>query len=482
MSEGPVSASTRPLADTPARAFLALALPAGLLCAALFPPFSMPDEPAHFYRAYAISRGDLLPAREAAGFGGSLPASVPALVAEVASGGPFQSAAPSRAIRQAFEHPAAPGGAEFVDYRTASQVTVVPYLPAAAGIAAARILGLPLIAQFYVTRLAVLLCAALVTWIAIHQMPAYGWLLALIALTPMITSLRSAVSADGMTTALAFLVTATIAKLAWGGLREPAERSVSGWDLRGSGTKTDWWIVGLGSMTLCLTKPVYFPLALLAVSIPAERWPGGWKRTLLLLHWVMVGATLVVAGWVAARVDVSMRPGSAADRSGQIQQMLDQPARAAGIVAADYVRHAARYGSQLFGKQLGWLDLALPTALIVFYLAAVILLWAADGDAAFAPSAADRLIWGLSLLAVLVLVSVSQYATFTPLRSPFVEGIQGRYFLPVVPAALLLAHRRPGANAWLRRHRAGLVIAVACAGLGIAFAAALDHYWLAAGW
>lgn len=44
------------------------------------------------------------------------------------------------------------------------------------------------------------------------------------------------------------------------------------------------------------------------------------------------------------------------------------------------------------------------------------------------------------VLATLVLISASQYAVWTPLGARFVEGIQGRYFIPVAPFAVWALH------------------------------------------
>lgn len=463
----PAASRARPAAwrDAPARVFLLLAVPAGLLSAALFSPFSIPDEPSHFYRVVAISRGDFTPAARPDGLGSGLPSSYPALVASVAPGLPHQHAIAPRVIREAFDLPAADGALEFVDYRTASQVTVVPYLPAAGGAWAGRILGLPPLAQFYLARLAALAFATWLTWFAIRQMPAYRWLLALLALTPMILSLRASVSADAATTAVAFVLTATLARLAWVDAGRVSNR--------------DWWIAALAAVALCLTKPVYFPLALAAAWIPARRWPGGRKRPLLALYLLAVAAALAVAGRVAAQVEVPLRFGIPVDRAAQVQVVLAEPVRVAGVLVADYFRHAARYGTQLLGKQLGWLDLPLPTALMVAYLAAIGLLWWHDGDPLSSPRPAERLGLGSLLLAILALVSISQYATFTPTGAGYVEGMQGRYFLPAVPIALLAFHRRPTATPLLRpAHIPWLVLAVAIGGFAVAVAAALERYWI----
>src|SRR4028119_531544 len=67
----------------PDRFFLLAGLLFGLAFAVVTPPFQAPDEPAHFYRSYAISEGDLLGRRLGGEWGAMLPASLRALDTEL---------------------------------------------------------------------------------------------------------------------------------------------------------------------------------------------------------------------------------------------------------------------------------------------------------------------------------------------------------------------------------------------------------------
>jgi Predicted membrane protein (DUF2142) len=50
-------AETEPSRLTPDRLVLALGLAGGLLLVFVTPPFQVPDEPAHFFRAYQVATG-----------------------------------------------------------------------------------------------------------------------------------------------------------------------------------------------------------------------------------------------------------------------------------------------------------------------------------------------------------------------------------------------------------------------------------------
>ena len=129
----------------PDRFFLLAGLLYGLVFLFATPPFQVPDEPAHFYRAYAVSEGNPSSQRAEGGLGAVLPASLEELGAaykEELAFHPERRIAPERILRS-LEVPLEPERRRFVDYRTSAQFTLVPYLPQAAGIAAARWLGAP---------------------------------------------------------------------------------------------------------------------------------------------------------------------------------------------------------------------------------------------------------------------------------------------------------------------------------------------------
>src|SRR5438034_2263054 len=56
--------------------FLVFAVAGGLLLLVLTPPFQVPDEPSHFYRAYAISEGHFTARLQRGSPGEMLPAAI----------------------------------------------------------------------------------------------------------------------------------------------------------------------------------------------------------------------------------------------------------------------------------------------------------------------------------------------------------------------------------------------------------------------
>jgi uncharacterized membrane protein len=425
----------------PDRFFVVAGLLAGLAFVFVTPPFQVPDEPVHFYRAYALSAGEPWgehSSDRAGGFGAVLPASLQEVGSALRGDVPFR---PDRKIRpdtilRALQVPLEEERRAFTDYRNAAQFTFVPYLPQAAAMVVARALGVPALGLLYAARLVNLFVAMALIAIGLRRMPAYSWLMAMLALTPMALFLRASVSGDAFSTGLAFLLVGTAARLAWG------EAEPAGW--------RDVALMAACCAALCLSKPVYVALAFLVLLIPARRFPAGRRGPAVALVLTITAAAFVLAMATAGGVEVSMRPEVPVDRDGQIRDAFDHPLRTVRIIGEDYLEHGDRYVAQIVG-QLGWLDTNLPKPFLWGYAALLGLLLVIDTRPTVEVGLWQRGLLVLVALATMVLVSASQYATFTPYGADYLDGIQGRYFIPLAPAAAWIVHTRRSATPRLDR-------------------------------
>jgi uncharacterized membrane protein len=404
----------------PRRFFLVAALLGGLVFVFVTPPFQVPDEPAHFYRAYDVSEGQFLMAGENGKKGRPLPASLRTLVRILVDDVPFH---PEKKIqpgtwKRAREVQLQPEEVERISPPSSLQYSAVPYLPQAAGIAVGRWIGASPLALVYCARTANLFAAVGLIYFAICQLPGYRWLAVLLALTPMAMFLRSSVSADAGITAIAYLLTATIAKIAFG-----ATPMHGRWD---------FGLLVVLSVSLCLTKPVYFPLVLAAFVIPPSRIPIQRPGFVLLAVLVFsIGAVTMTLAISQPSVDgISARIDSLAD------EILTTPFDLFGRIVVDYVLHAPRYGAEFIGR-LGWLDTPLPLVLLGFYLAFLIGCTVIDSG-----SRAEVTPWQRLVLATVIAASLMAISTAMYFINGRMAGIQGRYFHPIALAAAWIFHTR----------------------------------------
>jgi uncharacterized membrane protein len=407
----------------PQQFFIVAALLGGLVLVFATPPFQVPDEPAHFYRAFSVSEGRLAVRADNGRPGEMLPSSLHRLVDVLIDDVPRHpdQKIPPGSWRTARELELEPDKRMMLFFPTAAQFTAVPYLPQAAGIAVGRMLGAPPLALVFFARIANLIAAVTLIYLALCQLPAYRWLATLLAMTPMAMFLRSSISADAVTTAIAFVLTATVAKLAFG----PVSSAKPG----------DLGLVIASSAALSLTKPVYFPLVFLVFVVPGDRLSVR-TRGVVLFVILAVSICAVTAALVMALPSVSAISVLAESR---IVEVLARPFHVAGLVVVDYVVHAPRYGAHFIGR-LGWLDTALPVPLLLAYLGFLIAYTVLDTDTAAVIRPWQRIVIALVVAASLMAIGTAMY-----LYMGRIAGIQGRYFHPIAVAAVWLFHssRRP---------------------------------------
>ncbi|HEV8578837.1 MAG TPA: DUF2142 domain-containing protein [Thermoanaerobaculia bacterium] len=411
----------------PDRFFLAAGLLYGLVFLVVTPPFQVPDEPVHFFRAYRVSEGrlDLLPWM---GTGSAeIPSSLHEIAAELLGGLPYHAerkVAPQK-ILAAFRVPLAIERRAPVWFAGSLQYPFVSYVPPALGVALGRAVGAPPLALLYFARLANLAAGTLMIYFALRRLPAFQWLAAMIALTPMALSLRASASADVTATGAAFLLAAGVAGMAWG---------------EGTARRNDLALVLTSSALLCASKAVYVPLAFLVILIPAVRFPTGGRGPFVLCH-SLISLAAAAFGVAFNRVVGSVRYDAAVDAVRQIQHALLHPFDFLKVLANDYVTHGSWYLAQFVG-QLGWLDTKLPMAFILAYLGVLLAMLLVDASPRIEVRPWQRWLVASLTLSAMVLISASQYAAWTPFGAKHIEGIQGRYFIPLAPAAVWVFHTR----------------------------------------
>ncbi|MDB5178149.1 MAG: hypothetical protein JWN01_92 [Patescibacteria group bacterium] len=399
---------------------LALGGLSGLVLLVLVPPFQVADEATHFYRAYEVSQGRFIARRLATGTGDELPRSLSQSFAPFTYM-MFDPGAKMRLslLRSELRRPLDPGRTRPTRFENTSLYPPVSYAPQALAIAAGRLFQAPPVVLLYLARL-----AGLVVWLglillAVRRLPAAGLAIAALAITPMALYQAVSASGDATTMGLAFLLVAQAIAYA-----------------RRTTPLTDKQLAGviITALLLALCKAPYVLLVLLVVIIPRRQVAG--RRYLALLAGAVVMPLLVAGGWavVAQHNFVNLRAG--VDQSAQLQFILHHPYGYAANLWRTFATTVGDYLAIQFIGILGWLDTKLP-------IWAVIADWFVIGLAVLcAPPAGLLRRWqrawaGLVGLGAVVAIATLLYLTWTAPKAPAVEGLQGRYFIPL--SILLLA-------------------------------------------
>jgi uncharacterized membrane protein len=261
-------------------------------------------------------------------------------------------------------------------------------------------------------RLANALVALIVLASAVKLVPIGRELTMFFGLLPMAIYEYGSVSADATVITTAFLFTAVALRAQLRGYWNPGEVALA-------------VVTGL---IFCTQKPVYAPLLL--VALPAALVRERANHT-LLVHAVIV---VIVLGATAAWLRFTARYSSSPlgiSVSDQATFIAAHPFAYAQTIARSFWYKGYFYYQSLVGV-FDWLTLYLPNFAHLLPLGALLLgTLAQRRDGPRLPALAVA--WAAMLLAgACMLIFTAGYLVWNDVRSWFVEGVQGRYFLPLL--------------------------------------------------
>lgn len=397
-------------------AFVVVALPAGLLFAIITPPFRVPDEVGHFWRACAIAHGDIAPQSGPGGSGSEIPLGLKKFVQIFWR----DASTPEEFNRYTYligwREPLAAHTLTRVNYPT--QYLPVVYAPQVAAAVAGETFRLRPIITFYLGRLFTLVAFIAIVALAVRATPVAPWAFATAALFPMTLYLAASWSADPMINAFMFLFVSltmrAIAATALMNWREVSALAVVAF--------------GLGS-----GKLPFATCGLLLLAIPKTRFATRRSRAVKVgsvAAFLAAGVAMATYAW---RSNVgALRAG--VDMPGQLALSTGNPLHFPAVFVRDLATNGSEYLQQMVGR-LGMLDLRLPGWLITIELTALI---AAALLSMVTPGAKTRVLAGLSVAIAMFGIALALYLGWTPVGGPTIEGIQGRYLIALLPAAIVV--------------------------------------------
>lgn len=409
-----------------ARVTTLLSLALSLLYIFVTPPFQTPDEPAHFVRALSLARGEPAAVAGPVGGGSWIPGDAARLIREwirLAPGlhqkehydrGHFER---SRAIERSAASTFIPKAAARQPSRINSNATA--YLPIAHAIPAAvavvcHLIDAPILVTFYLMRLANALIASILVGLAVAISPCYRWALAMVALLPMMISLRASLSPDSLVLAAGLVAVALIWRIGTDGF-----------------TAAGFAALLLTSALITSVKIPYVVVPLLYLMVPTLRFPSAKVRVLSILLLASILATSCAASlwWVGHGVSA---PSTTIETRKGPQAVLADPGEFVIRAADTFTRNGGQYLAEVVGK-LGWLNVHLPQGIPLAVLVVLALV------SLFSPGAGlpSLMRWTAPLLAGagVTLVCLALYA-YAPVDRAGIDGLQGRYFLPFLPLVL----------------------------------------------
>lgn len=401
--------------------FLVSVVPLALAYLVLLAPWSAPDSNSHFTAAYRFSSRILGCSREEEWLGRAEDADFYRTLWR--TGNPrmrdYVGLASSAALlaegKSLVEMPFDIEKGEAMKY-----YSILNYWPQILGLTVGRLLGLSAVLCVYLARICILLFYIAACYHAVRIVPAGKSIFTVIPLLPISLVMSSAISYDSMVLPVSLNLVANVLAL----YREPGDRKrmyeTMAWAFMAGAVKGGGYLVLL---------PVSFIL-----------YNGQDKRRSL----AAIGK-IVLAGLASVLLfDVVLPAGSTlfqfgVEGNGRMTAMLafQQPLRFTKLCIATYLKYTDGLVLSMLGTQLSWVETSLPGTLVIAMplVMGVLALFEEDG---ISLKKKDKWIF-LFVILLTVVFTPMMLLSWTEQGSDVVEGLQGRYYLPVLSLAMLAA-------------------------------------------
>lgn len=393
-----------------------------LLYVVVTPPFQVRDEPNHFFKAYYLSEGGILSLRINDSLGADLPTSVGDMVNQRF---PAEGALPGHKYRlldivSAWSQSDDFDRRQFTPFSYIASYSPTLYAPQAFGISIARGFGVSTLGQFYAGRLFNAGVGIMLVIGAIVLMPFGRGVMMAFAAFPMVSYQIGSLSADAMIIGLSFFTLAYTLRLAT------------------CATLPRWAVLWPGLLSLlALAKGVYLPIALAGFAIKPWR---TWYVVALLLSLMI--AFVVALEWLKYNSGNFIRQSfigryslihmQSALPSEQISYVVNHPFLFFKILTESFVSRMPVYAVDAIGR-FGWFTVMLPIPIYVIAVISATLAVASPSVLKVRILGWTRLFWGTIVLGICLLIEAALYLTATQFGANYVEGVQGRYFIPLLP-------------------------------------------------
>ena len=375
------------------------------------------DEHAHFWRVYEIASGNIISRTT-----NKLPESIVDLFRRKDGSYPnqeFKYNTIQEKIKDSLnveENIIFPVGAT-------GSLTPISYIPQVVGAIIGNLLKLSPIIILWLSRLTNLLCYIILVFLAIKIMPFEKWksIIMIIALFPMSMNLSATVSPDTV------IIGATLLAISYVFYLKEVKKKISILNIV---------LLAILFMIPTVCKIVYFPLCLLVFILPKEKIDGKAKKILyyvltfsIVLGFYFVFNQLVAAGDYAIAIRSNMTE--------QILFTMSDLARDFGTAVNTFYSESSNYFFEMIG---GW-NTTKIVSVAIFIILLFVMYENDKGNKQYIFSRKEKNIFITIIVIEILGVIAAMYLGWTQGRQTIVEGVQGRYFLPILPLLCMLISR-----------------------------------------
>ncbi len=308
---------------------------------------------------------------------------------------------------------------------------VYVYIPQIIGLTAGRLLHLSGTLTYYLARFLNLGLYLILLYLAIKKIPFGKTALAIIGIFPISLQQAASMSSDAFINALALLLTASVLSMIYSG------REIS------AGEIIAFLVM---SVMLAPCKLVYFAIPFLALLIPKENIKS--KPLRLLAKYavpILSVAAMVILEFRHLSVNLDNQTSGTAFSDTPTYSVYYIFTNTKGFIflmLRTLKENAYYYMVSMVSSPLGTLQIGVSGAVFAIYVILMFmgLMPVRSKSEHFHVRETHKLLISAILAGSSVLVVISMLSAWTPNDSPVVLGVQGRYFLPLLPLIIPITY------------------------------------------
>lgn len=413
------------------RFYLPMALMLGLIFQGVITVYGVPDEPLHMDTVYNYSNQMMFV--EDTGIPGTIyKRRCDAEMTDMLANG-LESNSYYQLLNYTFEE-AEQKELILVSYvDTSSFVPDLIFFPAALGVSIGRMAGLSAMLVFQLGRIFSLIAFVMLVWLAIQITPFGKNVFGLLGLLPIALQQGASASYDALLIGIAFLFIALCFHI--------IERK----------QREKWKICLIMILAFCLavTKGgVYLPILGLLFGFLGCN--GKKNRKLNRKYFIML--FVVVIALVVGIVLIKYRSIFQVFLTGNVEAegdnalytvayLIQHPMKLIYLYWNTFMKDMDDLLSGLLGGRLSWLDVKMSWSQILFFLGGLVLLANVEEDR-YSGSRKYRLFLLVICFISTILIMMSMLIGCTTMKFDYIQGLQGRYFLPFAPILILISENR----------------------------------------
>lgn len=413
----------------PEKVFLFAGAVLAVLYLLLLPPLAVPDEEAHFKEAYYYS--NQIMGKEQAEDGKLWMDLEDVHALQVFETTPSLSEYDT--LKEEITKSGREEGTKEIK-RNDTQAPAVTYIPGIVGITLGRLLGLNGLLVIYLGRICSILFYLFTMYWFIRLMPFGKSAAFIMAVLPMTIQQCCSYSYDSIVIEAAFLYLAVLFGLLY------QKQTIQRWQIV---------LYVIFMIMLSVSKGgTYMPLCLLTMMIPISRFKDKKQK------WIFVGcmAAVAVIAFLSSTLSYVLYVASPTAEQAADSYLAGEAYGAAGLLQNPWTficlttrtlfLSGDGFLETMLGMQLGWLNVFVSRIVIYGLLLMMILsvLPVEDGreHSEITVTTGQKIFYLVAAALSVGMVFASMFMSWTPRDSTAIAGIQGRYFLPLLPALLLL--------------------------------------------